>query len=105
MPESPAGEGLQLVTYKPLFSGPAVERVPELQFQRPQAEAELSRADAERRGIRTGDEVTLSTGGAAITLHARVSKGMRDGIVRVANEHAGELRGLVDVAPAGVEAR
>jgi NADH-quinone oxidoreductase subunit G len=105
LPESPAGEGLQLVAYKPLFSGPAVERVPELQFQRPQAEAELSRADAERRGIRTGDEVTLSTGGAAITLRARVSKTLREGIVRVANEHAGGLRGLVDVAPAGVEAR
>jgi NADH-quinone oxidoreductase subunit G len=105
LPESPAGAGLQLVAYKPLFSGPAVERVPELQFQRPQAEAELSRADAERRGIRTGDEVTLSTGGAAVTLRARVSKSLREGIVRVANEHAGGLRGLVDVTPAGVEAR
>ena len=37
-----AGSGLQLVCYKPLFSGPAVERVSELQFQRPQAEVELS---------------------------------------------------------------
>ena len=41
-----AGSGLKLVCYKPLFSGPAVERVTELQFQRPQAEVELSEADA-----------------------------------------------------------
>ncbi|HEY2542362.1 MAG TPA: molybdopterin-dependent oxidoreductase, partial [Gaiellaceae bacterium] len=31
------GDGLRLVCYKPLFSGPAVERVEELQFQRPPA--------------------------------------------------------------------
>src|SRR5438128_2365290 len=43
-----AGDGLRLVCYKPLFSGAAVERVEELQFQRPQAEVELSRTDAER---------------------------------------------------------
>ena len=105
LPESPAGDGLQLVSYKPLFSGPAVDRVPELQFQRPHAEVELSSADAKRRAIRTGDEVTLSSAGQAVTLRARVNKSLRAGIVRVANEHAGELRGLVDVAPASVEAR
>ena len=33
--------GLRLVAYRPLFSGPAVERTPELQFQRPDAEVEL----------------------------------------------------------------
>ena len=38
-----AGSGLKLVCYKPLFSGPAVERVSELQFQRPQAEVTLAR--------------------------------------------------------------
>ena len=33
---------LRLLRYRPLFSGPAVERVPELQFQRPAAEVELA---------------------------------------------------------------
>ena len=36
------GRGPAARDYKPLFSGPAVERVSELQFQRPQAEVELS---------------------------------------------------------------
>src|SRR5205814_3494896 len=39
-------EGLRLVRYRPLFSGPAVERTPELQFQRPLAEVEVSRHDS-----------------------------------------------------------
>src|SRR5882757_7933773 len=68
-----AGSGLRLVSYKPLFSGPAVERVEELQFQRPQAEVQLSRADAERLGLKTGDEVTVSGGGASVTLRARIA--------------------------------
>ena len=34
-PERLTGKGLKLVAYRPLFSGPDVERVPELQFQRP----------------------------------------------------------------------
>jgi NADH-quinone oxidoreductase subunit G len=99
-----AGQGLRLVCYKPLFSGPAVERVAELQFQRPQAEVELSRADAVERGIKTGDEVTLSGGGASVTLHARVDKNLRVGVARVAREFAGEVRGTVDVTHAEVTA-
>ena len=47
---------LQLQRYRPLFSGPAVERVPELQFQRPEPEVELALDDAERRQIATGDD-------------------------------------------------
>ena len=102
-PHVPA-EGLRLVCYKPLFSGPAVERVLELQFQRPHAEVELSRADAEQRGIKTGDEVTLSGGGASVTLIARVNKNLREGVVRVAREFAGEVRGAADVTRAEVTA-
>ena len=59
-PAAATGGGLRLVAYKPLFSGPAVERVAELQFQRPQAEAEISADDARTRGIANGDELTLT---------------------------------------------
>ena len=49
-PEQTAKRGeIRLVAYKPLFSGAAVERVTELQFQRPQPEVELSAEDARRR--------------------------------------------------------
>jgi NADH-quinone oxidoreductase subunit G len=104
LPDSPAGAGLQLVCYKALFSGPAVERVPELQFQRPQAEVELSPADAARRGISTGDEVTLSAGDVTVTLRAKIGDSLREGLARLPQEHSGGLRGRVDVVPAKVEA-
>ena len=48
------GRALRLVAYRPLFSGAAVERTPELEFQRPEAEVWLSPADARARKIRNG---------------------------------------------------
>jgi NADH-quinone oxidoreductase subunit G len=96
--EAPAGDGkLHLVCYKPLFSGPAVERVAELQFQRPRPEVELSRADAEARGIANGQLVHVSSNGTSVELRARVSKTLRPGVARVAREHAGALLGVVEV--------
>ena len=65
-PRAARGDGLRLVRYRPLFSGPAVERVPELQFQRPRAEVELSRATTRgARGIATGDDVTVRSNGTS----------------------------------------
>jgi NADH-quinone oxidoreductase subunit G len=97
-PPAPSGKGLRLVRYKPLFSGPAIERVPELQFQRPEPEVELARADAAKRRIATGDAVTVSHNGTSVQLRARVSRELRDGVVRIAAEHAGDLGGMVEVA-------
>ena len=42
----PGTSGLRLVAYRPLFSGAAVDRTPELEFQKPDAEIQLSREDA-----------------------------------------------------------
>jgi NADH-quinone oxidoreductase subunit G len=97
-PPAPKGEGLRLLRYKPLFSGPAVERVAELQFQRPVPEVELSAEDAERRGITSGEKVRVSHNGTSLELQARVSAALRAGVVRIAAEHAGELGGTVEVA-------
>ena len=96
-PEEAQG-GLRLVCYKPLFSGPAVERVEELQFQRPQAEVELSPADAKARGIAGGATVTVSHNGTSLQLRARIATDLRSGVARIAREHAGDLRGPVEVS-------
>ena len=98
-PEPPAAKakGLELVRYRPLFSGPAVERVPELQFQRPEAEIELAPADAAARKIATGDPVTVSHNGTSLELRARVSRGLREGVARIPSTEAGELGGRVEV--------
>ena len=91
-------KGLRLVAYRPLFSGAAVERTPELEFQKPGAEIQLSRDDAKAREIRNGDTVTVSSNGTSIELRAHVAKDLRQGIVRIARDHAGDLHANVEVS-------
>ena len=69
----------------------------ELQFQRPQAEVELSQADAQARGIANGQTVRVGSNGTSIELRARVNKTLRTGVARVAHEYAGGLQGIVEV--------
>jgi anaerobic selenocysteine-containing dehydrogenase len=98
-PAETEGPGLRLVTYRPLFSGPAVERVPELQFQRPGPEVELSRVDAKQLGITEGQPVTVSSNGTSLELRARLSGELSPGVARIPVEHAAGLEGRVEVAP------
>jgi hypothetical protein len=96
-----AGGGpLRLLRYRPLFSGPAVERVHELQFQRPAQEIELAAADASSRGIATGDLVKASSNGTSVELRARVSKSLRAGVARAAEEHVADLEAGIEVSRA-----
>ena len=93
-PAAAADGGLRLVRYRALFSGPAVERIPELQFQRPRPEIELAEADARSRGIRGGDEITIRSNGTSVTLRARLSRDLRAGVLRVPEEYLPDvLRG------------
>ena len=94
-----AGGGpLQLLRYRPLFAGPAVERVPQLEFQRPAAEIELSAEDASSRGIANGDVVRVSSNGTSVELRALVSRRLRRGVARAADEHVGDLQAGVEVS-------
>ena len=95
-PKQPDGK-FRLVAYRPLFSGPAVDRTPELDFQRPPAEVQLARADARARGIRNGQTVTVSSDGTSLQLRARIAKDLAAGTVRVPREHAGDLHPFVEV--------
>ena len=91
------GHFLALQRYRPLFAGPAVERVSELQFQRPGRELELSAEDASRRGISTGDEVEVRSNGTSLSMRARVNRRLVTGVVRMAEEHARDLHATVEV--------
>jgi len=88
---------LRLHRYHPLFAGPAVERVPQLEFQRPEREVELSAADADRRGIASGDAVLVRSNGTSVELRARVNRKLVEGVARVAAEHATDLHTAVEV--------
>ena len=102
LPRERTGRGgpLRLVRYRPLFSGPAVERVSELQFQRPEAVVELSSGDADMRGIADGDLVRVSSNGSSVELRARLDARLVAGAVRAAEEHVRELEGAVEVSKA-----
>jgi predicted molibdopterin-dependent oxidoreductase YjgC len=87
----PGPEGTRLVRYRPLFSGPAVERVAKFEFQRPNGDVELSPEHARTLGVRSGDLVTVRTNGTSAELHARVRRGLDPGVVLVAEGAADEL--------------
>ncbi len=93
-------KGLLLVTYRPLFSGPAVERTPSFRFQQPEAEVWLSPADARRLKVADRDEVVVRSNGTSTTLRARLDRRLRAGVVRVAEQHAGDLGPAVEVTTA-----
>ena len=74
--------------------------MPELAFQRPTRDVELSTADAESRGIANGDTVLVRSNGTSVELRARVNRKLVEGVVRVADVHAGDLHPTVEVAKA-----
>jgi NADH-quinone oxidoreductase subunit G len=97
----PAGPGLELVRFRALFSGAAVERVAQLQFQRPPAEVELAHGDAEARGIRAGETVRVTSNGTTRDLRARLDRRLRAGVVRIAGDHAAGFEDRVQVDKIG----
>jgi NADH-quinone oxidoreductase subunit G len=97
----PAGPGLELVRFRALFSGPAVERVPQLAFQRPAPEVELAFDDAQTRGIAAGETVRVTSNGTARDLRARLNRRLRTGVVRVADDHADGFEDRVQVEKTG----
>ena len=72
--------------------------MPEIQFQRPAPEVELSTKDARSRGIANGDEVVVGSNGSLRELRARLSRTLRPGTVRIADEHAEGLQQRVEVS-------
>ena len=97
-PPAPKGKGLRLIRYKPLFSGPAVERVPELQFQRPAARGRaLGRGRGAPQDRERRDRPRLAQRHVARAAGAGQRRPARR-VVRIAAEHAGELGGTVEVA-------
>jgi NADH-quinone oxidoreductase subunit G len=93
-PEAPPtvrGGPLELIRYRALFSGPVVEHVPQLAFQRPLPAVEISAEDADRRAIADGDDVVVRSNGISVKLRARINAALRPGSVRIAAEHCSEL--------------
>ena len=89
--------GLRLVTYRPLFSGPAVDRTPLLEFQKPTGQIELAAPDARARNITAGDQVTVSSNGTSRRLQAQIARDLAPGTARMPVADAAGLHDHVEV--------
>ena len=76
-PASEAGApapSLALGTYRDLWAGPITELNPPLKFLTPQQRLEISPADAERLGLKSGDKVRVGQNGTQRRGHGRRSR-------------------------------
>jgi NADH-quinone oxidoreductase subunit G len=94
-PSTPQNGHLRVITYRPLFSDPAVEISPALQFAIPPKVAELSPEDAERLGIADGAPLRL---GERNGLAARIRTGVLPGTIVLNTNEINEP--FVEVTPA-----
>ena len=73
---------MRAAVFRPMFSGPAVERSEHLAFQEPR-EIVLNRSDAQRLGIAAGQELVVRAGDIEVRGPARLSRALDAGAVRV----------------------
>ncbi len=97
---------LRLGTWRSLWASPEVDLSPALQFMRPRQLAELSPADADRLGVRDGDQVELGSNGTRVRAAARLRASIPGGSVFLVegtdDEPANRLAGpLVEVRRVG----
>ncbi len=70
----------KLGTYRDLWAGPITELNPPLRFLQPRQRVEVSLADAEQLGVKSGDKVRVAQNGtsvsAEVTIRERISSGV-----------------------------
>jgi NADH-quinone oxidoreductase subunit G len=79
---TPPADALQVVAYRPLVSGPAVERAERLGFLQAD-EIVLAHADAERLGLGDGQQVVVTHEGGRASGPVRISRTQQTGAIRV----------------------
>jgi NADH-quinone oxidoreductase subunit G len=76
----PASESLALSTYRDLWAGPITELNPPLRFLAPQQRVELSIPDADRLGLKSGDEVKVSQNGTSLRARVAIRERVQEGV-------------------------
>jgi NADH-quinone oxidoreductase subunit G len=75
----PPDSGLQLGTYRDLWAGPVTEQSPALRFLKPQQRVEVAPGDADRLGLSSGDDVTVSSNGTSVEAKVAIRERMQEG--------------------------
>jgi len=70
---------LALSTYRDLWAGPITELNPPLRFLQPQQRVELSVSDAERLGLKAGDDVVVSQNGSSVRARVAIKERVPEG--------------------------
>jgi NADH-quinone oxidoreductase subunit G len=80
-PPAPSSDGkLKLGTFRDLWVGPITELNAPLRFLQPQQQLEISLADAERLGLRGGDEVIVGENGSSVRARVAVKERVQEGV-------------------------
>ena len=81
-PSSPhrSDGALALGTYRDLWAGPITELNPPLRFLEPRQRVEMSLGDAERLGLRHGDEVRVGQNGTSVGARVDIKERVADGV-------------------------
>jgi NADH-quinone oxidoreductase subunit G len=99
----------RLGTYRDLWTGPITELNPPLRFLAPQQRVEMSVADAERLGLKPGEEVMVARNGSSVVAAVDIKERVVEGTVfliegtKDANANALLNGGPVDVTIEKVE--
>jgi NADH-quinone oxidoreductase subunit G len=103
-PASDSAATLSLGTYRDLWAGPITELNPPLKFLQPQQRAELSPADAERLGLKDGDEVEVVGNGTVVIAKVAIKERAQEGVVFLAEGLAEDnANGLLNGGPVEVQ--
>ncbi|HEV2856842.1 MAG TPA: NADH-quinone oxidoreductase subunit NuoG [Solirubrobacterales bacterium] len=84
VPPTKDGDSLLLGTYRDLWAGPITELNPPLKFLTPQQRVEISTADAESLGLRSGDKVRVAADGSGVEAEVHVKERVTKGVVFMA---------------------
>jgi NADH-quinone oxidoreductase subunit G len=99
----PAPGALTLSTYRDLWAGPITELNPPLRFLQPQQRVELSVSDAERLGLKAGEDVAVSQNGTRLRAKVAIRERVPEGVCFLLEGIAeGNANALLNGAPVSV---
>jgi NADH-quinone oxidoreductase subunit G len=95
---------LALSTYRDLWAGPITELNPPLKFLRPRQRIELAPSDAERLGLKSGDEVAVSQNGTSVRATVAIRERAQDGVCfLIEGTDEGNANALLNGGPVAVQ--
>ncbi|MDX6609240.1 MAG: NADH-quinone oxidoreductase subunit [Solirubrobacterales bacterium] len=103
-PAPPAAGSLALSTYRDLWAGPITELNPPLRFLAPQQRVELSVSDAQRLGLSSGEEVSVSRNGSSVLARVAIKERVPEGTCLLIEGTAeGNANGLLNGSRVSVQ--